>query len=59
MPEDISISTFTSQNPVVSMNSNGILGYFEPFRKFYAVEDYSEVAIMFRRDCTHTYGGRK
>ena len=36
-----------------------LLGFSELFRKFYAVEVYSEVAKMFRRVYNHTYGGPK
>ena len=39
---------FTGQNPAAPKSSNGI-GSFELYRKFYAVEEYSEVAKMFRR----------
>ena len=35
---------FTSQNPE---SSYGVLGFFELFRKFYAMKEYSEV--MFRK----------
>ena len=39
---------------------NGVLlGFSELFREFYAAEVYSEVAKMFRRVYTHTYGGPK
>ena len=55
MPEDVSAQSFTSQNPAVPKSSNVILGSFEQFRKFYAVEEYYEVAKMFRRVYTYVH----
>ena len=51
----------TGQNPARAKNSNGVLllGFSELFRKCYVAEEYSEVAKMFRRVYTHTYGGLK
>ena len=40
-------------------SSNGVLGFFELFWKFYAVEEYSEVVKVFRRVYTRTYGRQK
>ena len=58
MPEELRVEPFTGQNPAAPKGLNGMLGLFELFRKFYAMEEYSLVAKTFRRVYTHKYGGR-
>ena len=53
------LQPFTSLNPAGAKRSNGVvLAFSELFRKFYAVEEYSEVAKMLSRVHTRTYGGK-